>query len=176
MVRRHLRAGVRGRQNPFNTDILRIEVHTMFMTELATCARRSLFTKYCPRRDQVTLGPVDDIGIPKYYKLELDRWKGNAKRKKKQTLLIKRNYINLYCPVVAMTVWLKVLNDVAPKHKNGPLFPALKDDHNEFILDEEGHMQIISSQQHSGGAGTSPQVRRRRTPRCAARTGGDARW
>ena len=29
-----------GRQNPFNTDILRIEVHTMFMTELATCARR----------------------------------------------------------------------------------------------------------------------------------------
>ena len=94
-----------GRQNPFNTDILRIEVHTMFMTELATCARRSLFTKFCPRRDQVTLGPVDDIGIPKYYKLELDRWKGNAKRKKKQTLLIKRNYINpWYCPVVAMTV------------------------------------------------------------------------
>ena len=139
-----------GRQNPFNTDILRIEVHTMFMTELATCARRSLFTKYCPRRDQVTLGPVDDIGIPKYYKLVLDRWKGNAKRKKKQTLLIKRNYINpWYCPVVAMTVWLKVLNDVAPKHKNGPLFPALKDNHNDFILDEEGHMQIISETQHS---------------------------
>ncbi len=38
-----------GRWNPFNTDILRIEMHTMFMTELATCARRSLFTKYCPR-------------------------------------------------------------------------------------------------------------------------------
>jgi len=139
-----------GRQNPFNTDILRIEMHTMFMTELATCARRSLFTKYCPRRDQVTLGPVDDIGIPKYYILKLDRWKGNSRRKLKQTLLIKRNYINpMYCPVVAMVVWLKVLNDVAPGHKNGPLFPALRDDHNEFIIDEKGHMQIISEPQHS---------------------------
>ena len=138
------------RANPFNTDILRIEVHTMFMTELATCARRSLFTKYCPRRDQVTLGPVDEIGIPKYYILKLDRWKGNARRKNKQTLLIKRNYINpWYCPVVAMTVWLKVLNDVAPDKKNGPLFPALRDDHNGFIIDEEGHMQIISEAQHS---------------------------
>ena len=29
------------RPNPLNTDILRIIVHTMFMTELATCARRS---------------------------------------------------------------------------------------------------------------------------------------
>ena len=114
-----------GRPNPFNTDILRIIVHTMFMTELATCARRSLFTKYCPRRDQVTLGPVDALGIPKYYILKLDRWKGNERRKKKQTLLTKRNYINsMYCPVVAMTVWLKVLNDVAPGHKNGPLVPC----------------------------------------------------
>ena len=139
-----------GRRNPFNTDILRIEMHTMFMTELATCARRSLFTKYCPRRDQVILGPVDKFGIPKYYILKLDRWKGNAKRKKKQTLLIPRNYINAkYCPVVAMTLWLKVLNDVAPDHKNGPLFPALRDDHNGFIIDEEGHMQIISEGQHS---------------------------
>ena len=114
-----------GRPNPFITDILRIIVHTMFMTELATCARRSLFTKYCPRRDQVTLGPVDALCIPKYYILKLDRWKGNERRKKKQTLLIKRNYINsMYCPVVAMTVWLKVLNDVAPGHKNGPLVPC----------------------------------------------------
>ena len=114
-----------GRPNPFITDILRIIVHTMFMTELATCARRSLFTKYCPRRDQVTLGPVDALCIPKYYILKLDRWKGNERRKKKQTLLIKRNYINsVYCPVVAMTVWLKVLNDVAPGHKNGPLVPC----------------------------------------------------
>ncbi len=43
-----------GRQNLFNADILRIIVHTMFMTELAS-ARRSLFTKYSPGRDQVTL-------------------------------------------------------------------------------------------------------------------------
>ena len=33
-----------GRPNPFNTDILRTIVHTMFMAELVTCARRSLFT------------------------------------------------------------------------------------------------------------------------------------
>ena len=53
----------------------------------------------------MTLGPVDALGIPKYYILKLDRWKGNERRKKKQTLLIKRNYINpMYCPVVAMTV------------------------------------------------------------------------
>ena len=66
------------------------------------------------------------------------------------TFLIKRNYINpMYCPVVAMVVWLKVLNDVAPGHKNGPLFPALRDDHNDFIFDEDGHMQIISETQHS---------------------------
>ena len=65
-------AELEGRSNPFNTDILRI-VHTMFMTELATCARRSLFTNYCPRHDQVTLGPVDALGIPKYYILKFDR-------------------------------------------------------------------------------------------------------
>ena len=113
--------------------------------------------------------------IPKYYILKLERWKGNADGKKKQTLLIKRNYINpSYCPVVAMTVWLKVLDDVAPDHKNGPLFPALRDDHNWSIIDEEGHMQIISEDQHSyrwdltaryvgGGLKTSSTHGRRRS-------------
>ena len=176
-----------GRKNPFNTSILRIEMHTMFMTELATCARRSLFTKYCPRRDQVTIGPVDERDIPKYYTIMLDRWKGNPNRKLKQTLLIPRNYINpKYCPVVAMTLWLKFLNDVAPDHKNGPLFPALRDDHNGFIIDEKGHMQIISEHQHSSrwdraawyvGGGlemSSTHARRRSVVKWGARCGCEA--
>ena len=45
-----LEPSIEGRRNPFNSSILRIEMHTMFITELATCARRSLFTKYCPRQ------------------------------------------------------------------------------------------------------------------------------
>ena len=33
-----------------------------------------------------------------------------------------------------MTLWLKFLNDFAPDHKNGSLSPALRDDHNGFII------------------------------------------
>jgi hypothetical protein len=119
---------------------------------------------------------VDEFDIPKYYTLMLDRWKGNPNRKLKQTLLIPRNYINpRYCPVVAMTLWLKFLNDVAPDHKNGPLFPALRDDHNEFILDE-GDTCRSFLKRNIRGAGTSPRGTSEADSRCAARTGGDARW
>ena len=66
VVRCHLRSGVRGGKNPFHPAILRILVHTVFMTELATCARRLLFTKCCPRRDQLKLGPMDKNAISTY--------------------------------------------------------------------------------------------------------------
>ena len=63
-----------GRTNPFNTAIQRMEVHAMIMTSLACCARRSLFTTFSPRRDQVMFSKeMDADGIPKYYKIRLKR-------------------------------------------------------------------------------------------------------
>ena len=134
-----------GRTNPFNTAIQRMEVHAMFMTSLACCARRSLFTTFSPRRDQVMFSKeMDADGIPNYYKIRLKRWKGNPdeNNRRNQTLLIRRNKLNVrFCPVIAMVLWLKTLHDVAPDDMNGPLFPALTRSHNMFERDDEGNME-----------------------------------
>ena len=126
-----------GRPNPFNSGIQRAEVHSMLYAMLSTCARRSLFTQHVPRMDQVTFSEqVDADGVPKFYSIDLERWKGNADGMKKQRLLIKRNKASAkYCPVVAMAMWVTVLHDHGVK--NGPLFPALDDWHNRFWRDED---------------------------------------
>lgn len=129
-----------GRVNPFNSAIMRQEVHAMFYVMLASCARRSLFTTYSPRIDQVTFSEaVDAFGVPMYYTIELERWKGNRDGLKKQQLLIKRNPVSRkYCPVVAMLMWFKTLESMGVE--NGPLFPALDDSHNNFRRDKDGNI------------------------------------
>ena len=129
-----------GRANPFNSSIMRQEVHAMFYAKLSCCARRSLFTTYSPRIDQVEFSEqVDADGVPRYYTIELERWKGNRDGLKKQKLLIKRNRIALrYCPVVAMMMWFQTLESLGVE--NGPLFPALDDSHNNFRRDKEGNI------------------------------------
>ena len=174
-----------GRPNPFNTGIQRAEVHAMLYAMLSTCARRSLFTQHSPRMDQVTFSEqVDTHGVPLFYTIDLERWKGNADGRKKQRLLIKRNKASAkYCPVVAMAMWFKVLHDLGVK--NGPLFPALDDSHNRFRRDEDGNLLRMTASTWSawwrnlasyvGGtlAGTSTHSLRRSVVKWAARCGGN---
>lgn len=129
------------RKNPFNTAIQREQVWTMFMVSLAVCARCSLLTTFCPMLDQLELGPVDEDGVPKFIKIELREWKGNANGAKQQRLLLRRNLVNVdFCPVIAIITWIKTL--VAQGIKNGPLFPALDNNHNSFIVEKDtGRLQ-----------------------------------
>ena len=53
-------ASFEGRENPYNTGLQRQFWYTMWMMVLACCARRSLFTTFCPRIDQVD---VDDAVV-----------------------------------------------------------------------------------------------------------------
>ena len=123
------------RKNPFNTAMQRLMVWTMFMVALVLCARCSLLTTFCPMLDQLELGPVDEDGVPKFIKIELRAWKGNANGAKRQRLLIRRNVVNPdYCPVITIVTWVKAL--AAQGITNGPLFPALSNDHNTFIREE----------------------------------------
>ena len=128
-----------GRTHPFNTAIQRMKVLTIFMTSLACCARRSLFS---PHRNQDMFSTAG--GITKYYKIRLKRWKGDPDEASggNKTLLIRRNKLNVrFCPVIAMVLWLETLHDVAPDDTNGLLFPTLARSHNMFERDDEGNME-----------------------------------
>ena len=123
-----------GRSNPFNTGLQRQMWFTMFMMVLACCARRSLFTTYCPRIDQVDVDTADkdELGLPKFIIIKLERWKGNADGRRWQKVKIRRNYADQrYCPVAALCLWLKTLHSLGVT-ENGPLFPALSGGHVDF--------------------------------------------
>ena len=141
-----------GRQNPFNTGLQRQLWWTMWLMGLACCARRSLFTTYCPRIDQVDVHTAakDVDGFPKFMLLKLERWKGNADGKRFQTLIIKRNYADVrYCPVVAMCLWLRTLYRLGVT-ENGPLFPALSPGHNQFSrADSSAPLEYIGKKCYS---------------------------
>ena len=53
---------------------MRTEMHAMFYAMLSSCARRSHFTTYSPRIDQVQFSEqVDADGMPKIYTIDLER-------------------------------------------------------------------------------------------------------
>ena len=173
-----------GRTNPFNTSIQRVEVYSLFFFCLATCARRSLATLYCPAMSQVDFSDeMDADGVPFYYTIALKAWKGNEDRKKTQSLTIRRNRVSArLCPVVAMLTWIRTLRDIGIE--DGPLFPCLEDGHNTWRRCSEGKLLKMSPGIFSSTWGsvawylggdlerTTPHSLRRSVVKWAARCGG----
>ena len=127
-------ASFEGRENPYNTGLQRQFWYTMWMMVLACCARRSLFTTFCPRIDQVDVDDAakDADGFPQYIIIKLEKWKGNRDGRRWQKLKISRNYVDVrFCPVVALCLWLKTLHSLGVTD-NGPLFPGLSTGHGRF--------------------------------------------
>jgi hypothetical protein len=141
-----------GFRNPFNTGIQRQQMWTMVLWSHAVLARGCLFSTFCPMINQLDI-PSDartpGEGLPAFIKLKLTRWKHNHSGKRQQYLLIHRNRANpKFCPVIAMLFWLKTLE--ANGIRDGPLFPALNNAHDEFLRSEvDGVMHLERMSAHT---------------------------
>ena len=122
-----------GAKNSTNSGLQRQELWTLIILAQAIGARLCLFSRFCPLISQVEIPPeaIDLDGLPRYFKLTLNKWKHNPGQRTQQ-LIIQRNTIDpRFCPVLALVTWPRILK--ADGIEDGPLFPALDNDHDAFV-------------------------------------------
>lgn len=100
----------------------RTMVWAMAMLCAANFFRCSDVTEFCPLVEDITMGPVDSDGVPKFLAFIQRARKGH--REIRTRLLMWRNYLDgVYCPVRVVLEWL-----MASGLRQGPLFVMQRGD------------------------------------------------